>query len=460
MKKIPMNLLTKEVIEKSDINLKDNIKSIKFNRDTFLMKKILERQCLFQNDNENINFEEQLKWIENEILTQIKEKGYFDKIYYTFEFTINDEEYNGNTVNYNYYHHIEKINRMIDFLENTIFCIEVTELGSREFGFELVFDKKSILLELEFEDDIDISKLEKANTMVLKNDFKYHILESLTEIFANVGMRCICENYNFSYNRFGNYEFVFRSKKENDRTKLIFFIKNKLKEEIMFTWENIYIKKEYDNYVVNEKEIDISSVYSFQKHLIRNYEDDKKENIDEFISRFFININFEEFYKVIDSIVNDEFNKKYEFQELEKYYFNNKIELKENDKRVEWESEDCFASKNRSNREINILGIFSSYYNEFNIDFSENQIGVFKIYKDNFEKLKESEITMISDSDEIFENFIVLDNITDIEDCYVPYDFLKQFYDIKSEDDIFKKIFQKLDFFFFNKKLEVKNENR
>ena len=99
---------------------------------------------------------------------------------------------------------------------------------------------------------------------------------------------------------------------------------------------------------------------------------------------------------------------------------------------------------------INILGIFSSCYNEFDLDFTENQIGVFKIYKDNFEKLKESEITMISD--EIFENFIVLDNITDIEDCYVPYDFLKQFYDIKSEDDIFKTIFQKLDFFFFNKK--------
>ena len=55
-------------------------------------------------------------------------------------------------------------------------------------------------------------------------------------------------------------------------------------------------------------------------------------------------------------------------------------------------------------------------------------------------------------TNEIFENFIVLDNITDIEDCYVPYDFLKQFYDIKSEDDIFKTIFQKLDFFFFNKK--------
>ena len=143
MKKISMNLLTKEVIEKSNINLKDNIKSIKFNRDTFLMKKILERQCLFQNDKENINFEEQLKWIENEILIQIKEKGYFDKIYYTFEFTINDEEYNGNTVNYNYYHHIEKINRMIDFLENTFFYIEVTELGSREFGFEIVFNKKS-----------------------------------------------------------------------------------------------------------------------------------------------------------------------------------------------------------------------------------------------------------------------------------------------------------------------------
>lgn len=453
MKTLSMSLLSKEVIEKSKIDLKNNIKSLKFNRDTFLIKKILEMQHLFnRKEKENINFEEQLKWIEDEILNQIKEKGYFDKIYYEFEFRIND--YNSN-VNYIYYYHIEKIIKILDFFKNDILNIKTKDIGSREFSFEFLFDKKSILLELEFEDDIDISKLEKANTMVLKNNFKYHILESLTEIFANVGMRCICENYNFSYNRFGNYEFVFRSKKENDRTKLIFFINNKLKQENIFTWENIYIKKEYDNYVVNEKEIDISSVYSFQKHLIRNYEDDKKENIDEFISRFFININFEEFYKVIDSIVNDEFNKKYEFQELEKYYFNDKIELKENDKRVEWESEDyfyCFGTKNRNNGEINILGIFSSYYNEFNIDFSENQIGVFKIYKNNFQELKEKEITEINIK--TFEDFIVLDNITDKEDCYVPYDFLKQFYNIKKEEDIFKIIFKKLDFYFF----EVKDE--
>ena len=344
---------------------------------------------------------------------------------------------------------------MLDFFKNDVLNIKTKDIGSREFSFEFIFDKKSIFLDLEFENDIDILKLEKANTMVLKNNFKYYILENLTEIFANVGMRCICENYNFSYNRFGKYEFIFRSEKKNDKTKLIFFIKNKLKKENIFTWENIYIKKEYDNYVVNEKEIDISSVYSFQKHLIRNYEDDKRENIDEFISKFFTNINFEEFYKVIDSIVNDEFNKKYKFEELEKYYFNDKIELKENDKRVEGESEDyfyCFGTKNRNNEEINILGIFSSYYNEFNIDFSENQIGVFKIYKNNFQELKEKEIVEIGNK--TFKDFIVLDNITDKKDCYVPYDFLKQFYKIKKEEDIFKIIFKKLDFYFF----EVKDE--
>ena len=456
MKTLSMNLVSKEVIEKSNIDLKNNIKSLKLNRDAFLIKKILEMQHLFnRKEKENINFEEQLKWMEDKILNQIKEKGYFDKIYYEFEFRINDEEDRGNTVNYIYYYHIEKIIKMLDFFKNDVLNIKTKDIGSREFSFEFLFDKKSILLDFEFENDIAISKLEKANTMVLKNNFKYYILESLTEIFANVGMRCICENYNFSYNRFGNYEFVFRSKKENDRTKLIFFINNKLKQENIFTWENSYIKKEYDNYVVNEKEIDISSVYSFQKHLIRNYEDDKKENIDEFIARFFININFEEFYRAIDSIVNDEFNKKYEFEELEKYFFNDKIELKENDKRVEWESEDyfyCFGTKNRNNGEINILGIFPSYYNEFNIDFSENQIGIFKIYKNNFQELKEKEITEINIK--TFEDFIVLDNITDKKDCYVPYDFLKQFYNIKKEEDIFKIIFKKLDFYFF----EVKDE--
>ena len=328
MKMLSMNLLSKEVIEKSKIDLKNNIKSLKINRDTFLVKKILENQHLFKNkkEKENIDFEEQLRWIENEILNQIKEKGYFDKIYYEFEFRINDEEDRGNTVNYIYYHHIEKILKMLDLSKNDILKIKTMDIGSKEFSFEFIFDKKSILLELEFENDIDISKLEKANIMVLKNNFKYYILESLTEIFANVGMRCVCENYNFSYNRFGKYEFIFRSKKENNKTKLIFFIKNKIKQEIVFTWENTYIKKEYDIYFVNEKEIDISSVYSFQKHLIRNYEDDKKENIDEFIARFFININFEEFYRAIDSIVNDEFNKKYEFEELEKYFFKDKIE--------------------------------------------------------------------------------------------------------------------------------------
>ncbi len=38
MKTLSMNLLSKEVIEKSKIDLKNNIKSLKFNRDTFLIK--------------------------------------------------------------------------------------------------------------------------------------------------------------------------------------------------------------------------------------------------------------------------------------------------------------------------------------------------------------------------------------------------------------------------------------
>ena len=85
MKTLSMNLLSKEVIEKSNIDLKNNIKSLKFNRDTFFIKKILGMQHLFnRKENENIDFEEQLKWIEDEILNQIKEKGYFDKIYYEF----------------------------------------------------------------------------------------------------------------------------------------------------------------------------------------------------------------------------------------------------------------------------------------------------------------------------------------------------------------------------------------
>mgnify|MGYP000855584469 CR=1 FL=1 len=243
MKTLSMNLLSKEVIEKSNIDLKNNIKSLKFNRDTFFIKKILGMQHLFnRKEKENIDFEEQLKWIEDEILNQIKEKGYFDKIYYEFEFRINDHNSN---VNYIYYYRIEKIIKMLNFFKNDILNIKTKDIGSREFSFEFLFDKKSILLDLEFENDIDILKLEKANTMVLKNDFKYYILESLTEIFANVGMRCICENYNFSYNRFGKYEFIFRSKKENDRTKLIFFINNK-KEKVCL---NYYILFRYFTFI-------------------------------------------------------------------------------------------------------------------------------------------------------------------------------------------------------------------
>ena len=67
MKTLSMNLLSKEVIEKSNIDLKNNIKSLKFNRDTFFIKKILGMQHLFnRKEKENIDFEEQLKWIEDE----------------------------------------------------------------------------------------------------------------------------------------------------------------------------------------------------------------------------------------------------------------------------------------------------------------------------------------------------------------------------------------------------------
>lgn len=137
---IPMYLLDEEILEKTNINLKNSIKSVRF-----IHKKSLIENILKYNVIEVKEVKKQLRWLESEILKEINKKGYFNTIYKEFEFCINDRETNRS--NYIYYEYIEKM--LYHRFKNDFFVIKEKDISSRGFSYEFIFNKEKIVFRLE-----------------------------------------------------------------------------------------------------------------------------------------------------------------------------------------------------------------------------------------------------------------------------------------------------------------------
>ena len=137
---IPMYLLDEEILEKTNINLKNSIKSVRF-----IYKKSLIENILKYNVIEVKEVKKQLRWLESEILKEINKKGYFNTIYKEFEFCINDRETNSS--NYIYYEYIEKM--LYHRFKNDFFKIKEEDISSRGFSYEFIFNKEKIVFRLE-----------------------------------------------------------------------------------------------------------------------------------------------------------------------------------------------------------------------------------------------------------------------------------------------------------------------
>ena len=137
---IPMYLLDEEILEKTNINLKNSIKSVRF-----IYKKSLIENILKYNVIEVKEVKKQLRWLESEILKEINKNGYFNTIYKEFEFRINDRE--NNSSNYIYYEYIEKM--LYHRFKNDFFVIKEKDISSRGFSYEFIFNKEKIVFRLE-----------------------------------------------------------------------------------------------------------------------------------------------------------------------------------------------------------------------------------------------------------------------------------------------------------------------
>lgn len=137
---IPMYLLDEEILEKTNINLKNSIKSVRI-----IHKKSLIENILKYNVIEVKEVKKQLRWLESEILKEINKNGYFNTIYKEFEFCINDRETNSS--NYIYYEYIEKM--LYDRFKNDFFVIKEKDISSRGFSYEFIFNKEKIVFRLE-----------------------------------------------------------------------------------------------------------------------------------------------------------------------------------------------------------------------------------------------------------------------------------------------------------------------
>ena len=138
---IPMYFLNKEILKKVNIDLKNEIKSIKI----IHKKSMIENILSYDNQIEIKEIKKQLNWLENEILEKINKNGYFDTIYEEFEFCINDRETNYS--NHIFYEHIEKM--LNHRFKNDFFEIKEKDISSRGFSYEFVFDKEKIIFKLE-----------------------------------------------------------------------------------------------------------------------------------------------------------------------------------------------------------------------------------------------------------------------------------------------------------------------
>lgn len=158
---IPMYFLDEEILKKANIDLKNEIKSIKI-----IHKKLIIENILTNNQVEIKEIKKQLNWLENEILEKINKNGYFDTIYEEFEFCINDRETNYS--NHIYYEHIEKM--LNHRFKNDFFKIKEEDISSRGFSYEFIFDKEKIVFRLELGKNLKRELIKVINNREVKEN--------------------------------------------------------------------------------------------------------------------------------------------------------------------------------------------------------------------------------------------------------------------------------------------------
>lgn len=214
------------------------------------------------------------------------------------------------------------------------------------------------------------------------------IIDTIGEIVKRLGM-----DYegNYNYTGLGNYELISKSNKFNKDNFLVSFEINDRanNHKNLFEWKNLYAN---DNNLRKLKEKLSNAIHFFEngysdgiadeddyleeefkeytrknnERLLIKFEEEKKKLIKALTEEIFKKDSKEivKLEKVIDIISNNEFNKKYNLEDL--LYFDNSI-LKEDDKTLFEKFEDyyyLYYLKSKNSDEFEVIGFYSLPFSE------------------------------------------------------------------------------------------------
>jgi len=218
----------------------------------------------------------------------------------------------------------------------------------------------------------------------VKNFENWEVLEKARkEVIGNV-VFCIAYCFrnikvferNYIYTGLGQYEFISKLKQfDKDKYLIDFRINNRIDNKNLFQWDYYYKGDEVSKRLLNNLE---TLILKLPKEIFE--------------------ARYNEFMKVVDIILKEEFNKVYTLKDLYsgKYFFD-KSKLDKDDIIGNYPVLDDFClyyviDKNKDDDRTEILGFYSLYYNDFSEHIGENKdiksilIGQRNLDEDDFVK--------------------------------------------------------------------------
>lgn len=235
------------------------------------------------------------------------------------------------------------------------------------------------------------------------------IIENIGEIIKRIGT----DYGNYNYTGIGGYELV--TKLDNNNYLINFEINNRMNNhKKLFEWKYLYMNNSnlkklkeklsnaiyffengYSDGIANEDDyLEVEFKEYTRKNnerLLIKFEEEKKKLIKALTEEIFKKDSKEiiKLEKVIDIISNNEFNKRYNLQDL--LYFDNSI-LKEDDKTLFEKFEDyyyLYYLKSKNSDEFEIIGFYSLPFSEKDLRENLNyNSSIFKNYNPKYSEIK------------------------------------------------------------------------
>ena len=204
---------------------------------------------------------------------------------------------------------------------------------------------------------------------------------------------------NYHFRRIGNYSFISRISEYQDDLVVNFRIDDRHNENNLFNWNYIYdFSEENKNREIMYKLDDKLSELDFKDYVFFNLKkgkgnynevlDFKDKLLKKYLKEFFKGrlFTFRDFKKAINIILKNEYNKVYQFEDLDKnIFFDKDKDLKENDKVSNEDIKDCYYLFYSLDK-LDIIGFYSIITKELE---NNKEYDYILFQKSDFENAKE-----------------------------------------------------------------------